>query len=123
MTTTKAKKTFKTMRGMEMTANKLMSAINQRLKIFYEPASIEINRSCGKYIEVEVSNRNTYMLTMVEVDIVREVVNDLLKDYNKDCWYIKFDTTPMYCPGTESFLHIPTMVIVLMVDDIEPKEK
>ena len=118
MTTTKAKKTFKTMRGMEMTANKLMSAINQRFKIFDEPASVEINRSCCKYIEVEVGNRNTYMLTMVEVDIVREVVNDLLKGYSKDCWYIKFDTTPIYCPGTESFLHIPTMVIVLILENI-----
>lgn len=115
-------KTFKTMRGMEMTANKLMSTINERLKrfkTFYGPASVEINRS-ENTIEIEVSNKNTYILTMVEVDAVREVANNILKDYSEDCWYIRFDTAPIYCPGTESFLHIPTMVIVLM---IEPKEK
>lgn len=110
-------KTFKTMRGMEMTANKMMSAINERFKTFFSgPLNIEINRSCEKYVEIEVGNKNTYILTTVEVDGVREVANNLLKDYSEDCWYIKFDTTPIYCLGTESFLHIPTMVIVLMLN-------
>lgn len=113
-------KNFKTMKGMEMTANKLMAAINERFKTFYEAASVEIDRYSDKRIEIEIGNKNTYILTMVEVDAVREVAENLLKDYSEDCWYIKFDTTPMYCPGTESFLHIPTMVIVLMN---EPKEK
>lgn len=112
-------KIFKTMRGIEMTANKLMSTINERLKrvkTFYGPASVEINRS-QKTIEIEVSNKNSYILTMVEVDAVREVANNLLKDYSEDSWYIKFDTTPMYFPET-GFLHLPTMVIVLTTYDI-----
>lgn len=101
------------MRGMEMTANKLMAAINERFKTFYEAASVEINRPSDKRIEIEIGNKNTYILTMVEVDVVREVVNNILKDYSEDCSYIKFDTTPIYSPSTESFFHIPTMVIIL----------
>ena len=114
-------KTFKTKRAMMMAAKRLEAAINERLKMFSEPATVEIEDHPSNFLSVEVSNRKSYTLMLVEVNEIVDVANKFFADYDENNWFIKFDTTPMYCAGTESFLHIPTLVIVLVSDDIKNK--
>lgn len=114
-------KTFKTKRAMMMAAKRLEAALNERLKMFSEPATVEIEEHQSNFVSVEVSNKNSYILTLIEVNEMVDVANKFFKDYDTKNWFIKFDTTPIYCPSTESFLHIPTMVIVLVCDEKKNK--
>lgn len=111
-------KTFKTKRAMMMAAKRLEAALNERLKMFNEPATVDIEEHQSNFVSVEVSNKNFYTLTLVEVNEIVDVANKLFADYDTHNWFIKFDTTPMYCAGTESFLHLPTLVIELVGDDL-----
>lgn len=115
-------KTFKTKRAMMMAAKRLEAAINERLKMFSEPATIEIEEHKSNFVSVEVSNKNSYILTLIEVNEIVGVANNFFADYDERNWFIKFDTTPMYCAGTESFLHLPTLVIELVGDDMIPNK-
>lgn len=115
-------KTFKTKRAMMMAAKRLEAAINERLKMFSEPATVEIENHPSNFVSVEVRNKNSYILTLVEVNEIVDVANKFFADYDSENWFIKFDTTPMYCAGTESFLHLPTLVIMLVSDDIKLKK-
>ena len=114
-------KTFKTKRAMMMAAKRLEAALNERLKMFSEPATVEIEEHKSNFVSVEVSNENTYTLTLVEVNEMVNVANEFFKDYNSDNWFIKFDTTPVYNLSIGSCFHIPTLVIVLVGDDIKKK--
>ena len=111
-------KIFKTKRAMKMAAKRLEAALNERLTMFTEPATVEIEEYQSDFVSVEVSNKNTYILTLIEVNEIVDVANKFFADYDERNWFIKFDTTPMYCAGTESFLHLPTLVIVLVSDDL-----
>ena len=114
-------KTFKTKRSMMMAAKRLEAALNERLKMFSEPATVEIEEYQSDLV-LEVSNKNTYILTLIEVNEIVDVANKFFANYDERNWFIKFDTTPMYCAGTESFLHLPTLVIVLVSDDLILRE-
>ena len=107
-------RTFKTKRAMMMAAKRLEAALNERLKMFSEPATVEIEEQPSDFLSIQVSNKNSYILTLVEVNEIVDVANKFFSDYDENNWFIKFDTTPMYCAGTESFLHLPTLVIVLV---------
>ena len=111
-------KTFKTKRAMMMAAKRLEAALNERLKMFSEPATVEIEDHPSNFVSVEVRNKNSYILTLVEVNVMVGVANKFFANYDERNWFIKIDTTPMYCAGTESFLHLPTLVIELIGDDL-----
>ena len=113
-------KTFKTKRSMMMAAKRLEAALNERLKMFSEPATVEIEEYQSDLV-LEVSNKNTYILTLIEVNEIVDVANKFFADYDERYWFIKFDTTPVYNLSIGSCFHIPTLVIVMVGDDIKNK--
>lgn len=115
-------KTFKTKRAMKMAAKRLEAALNERLTMFSEPATVEIKEHQSNFVSVEVCNENSYILTSIEVNEMLDVANGFFKEYDSNNWYIKFDTKPTdYNPNTGNYFYIPTMVIVLLCDDLKNK--
>ena len=111
-------KTFKTKRQMMLVAKRLEKALNERLKMFSRPATVEIEKH-ETFVSVELSNKYSYILTLIEVNHIVDVANKVMANYDTNNWFIKFDTTPIYCAGTESFLHIPTICIELLSDNLK----
>lgn len=109
-------KTFKTKRAMMMAAKRLEAALKERLNMFSEPATVEIDNFIESFVEIECYNTNSFILTLVEVNNMVEVANEFFKDYDSKNWFIKFDTKPISSHG--NLFYIPSFVIVLINDKI-----
>lgn len=109
-------KTFKTKRAMMMAAKRLEAALKERLKMFSEPANVEICKFMGSFVEIECYNKNSFILTLVEVNEMVEVANEYFKDYDSKNWFIKFDTIPILNSTDGNLFNIPSLVIVLVND-------
>lgn len=105
-------KKFKTIKEMKNVANEIKAALEEKLSVFTEPATVEVEVLTGS-VQIEVSNKNTYELHMDEVISINEVAMEYLQWYENENYDMHIDTAPVYLATTESFIHIPTFIIEL----------
>lgn len=105
-------KKFRTLRAMKNVAEKIKAALEEKLSVFTEPATVEVEDLTGS-VNIEVGNKNTYELHMDEVICINEVAMEYLQWYDSENYDMHIDTAPVYLATTESFIHIPIFIIEL----------
>ena len=105
-------KKFRTVKEMKNVADEIKAALEEKLSVFTEPATVEVEVLTGS-VNIEVGNKNTYQLMMGEINNIYEVIMKHLQDYDSENYDMHIDTAPVYLAATESFIHIPTFIIKL----------
>lgn len=105
-------KKFRTLKEMKNVANEIKAALEEKLSVFTEPATVEIEVLTGS-VNIEVGNNISYKLLLCEINSINEVAMEQLQEYDSENYDIYIDTAPIYLAATESFIHIPTFIIEL----------
>ena len=86
-------------------AKEMMVTIRQALAIFDEPAEVS-REEYTELIIVSVINKNTYLLTLAEVECIQKAVEPYMREYGDNISCV-FDTSPVIL--NTGIVHIPTM--------------
>lgn len=86
-------------------AKEMMVSIRQALAVFDEQAEVS-REEYTEQIIISVSNRNTYLLTLAEVECIQKAVEPYMQVYGDNISCV-FDTVPVIL--NVGIVHIPTM--------------
>lgn len=79
---------------MNKIANKIEDAINNA---WNDEIELKVERrNTSKFIQIKVSNPQTYVLSLEEVELVRKAISDIYEAYEAKINII-FDTDPIIC--------------------------
>lgn len=99
------KQTIDSKEMLKKVAKEMTVTIRQALAIFDEPAEVSREEDT-ELIIVSVINRNTYLLTLAEVECIQKAVEPYMQVYGDNISCV-FDTVPVVL--NLGIVHIPTM--------------
>lgn len=99
------KQTINSKEMLAKVAKEMTVAIRQAMAIFDEPAEVSKEENEATII-VSVSNKNTYLLTLAEVECVQKAVEPIIRVYGDNISCV-FDAQPVIL--NLGMIHIPTM--------------
>ena len=100
------KRTIETKMMLTKVANQMTAAIKEAMAIFSEPAEVEKCHDRGESVDVVVYNKNTYLLTLAEVERIQKTVEPFMRVYGENIFCI-FDTQPIIL--NLGMVHVPSM--------------